>query len=82
MLWKESIHIQNQEKIKREEILVSRRLYFEKELESLDRDSQKSAASIQIPQMWQLILKDWLSYPNLENSLAEAASINEQTILS
>ena len=34
------LHIQNQRKLN-EEILVSRRLYFEKELESLDGDSQK-----------------------------------------
>ena len=75
-----SIHIQNQEKIKREEILVSRRLYFEKELESLDRDAEK------------LKLFDSLDADNvktyvkrlngltkmLENTLAEAASINEQ----
>ena len=75
-----SIHIQNQEKIKREEILVSRRLYFEKELESLDRDSQK------ISTFDSLENEDVKTYNKrltglskmLENTIAEAASINEQ----
>ena len=79
-----SIHIQNQEKIKREEILVSRRLYFEKELESLDRDSKKISTFDSLED------EDVKTYTKrlknlskmLENTIAEAASINEQeTIL-
>ena len=75
-----SIHIQNQEKIKREEILVSRKLYFEKELASLDRDAEKLKAFDSLDHE---DVKTYVKRLNsltkmLENSVAEASSINEQ----
>ena len=78
-----SINIQNQEKIKREEILISRRLYFEKELDSLDRDAEKLKAFDSLEDDHVKTYSKRLNSLGklLENTVAEAASINEQEMI-